>query len=159
MKDYTLEKRKYVIGAAAIVIVLIYVFRLFDLQIMTDDYKKNADSNAFLNKIQYPSRGAIYDRNGKLLVFNQPAYDITFVPREVTQLDTLDLCSALNITREQFDKRMKDVKNRWMNRLFQIHPSGVHDAAFCRRVRCVSGEAVQISRFLYSAAYYPPIYL
>ena len=60
MKDYTLEKRKYVIGAAAIVIVLIYVFRLFDLQIMTDDYKKNADSNAFLNKIQYPSRGAIY---------------------------------------------------------------------------------------------------
>lgn len=57
MKDYTLEKRKYVIGAAAIVIVLIYVFRLFDLQIMTDTYKKNADSNAFLNKIQYPSRG------------------------------------------------------------------------------------------------------
>ena len=44
MKDYTLEKRKYVIGAAAIVIVIIYVFRLFDLQIMTDDYKKNADS-------------------------------------------------------------------------------------------------------------------
>lgn len=114
-KDYILEKRKYVIGAAAIVIVLIYVLRLFDLQIMTDDYKKNADSNAFLNKIQYPSRGAIYDRNGKLLVFNQPAYDITFVPREVTQLDTLDFCRALNITHEQFDKRMKDVRNRWMN--------------------------------------------
>ena len=81
---------------------LIYAILLFDLQIMTDDYKKNADSNAFLNKIQYPSRGAIYDRNGKLLVFNQPAYDITFVPREVTQLDTLDLCRALNITFEQF---------------------------------------------------------
>ena len=108
MKDYTLEKRKYVIGMAAVVIVLIYVIRLFDLQIMTDDYKKNADSNAFLNKIQYPSRGAIYDRNGKLLVFNQPAYDITFVPREVTQLDTLDLCRALNITFEQFQKRMKE---------------------------------------------------
>ena len=54
MKDYTLEKRKYVIGAAAIVIALIYVFRLFDLPIMTADYKKNATSNAFLNKIQYP---------------------------------------------------------------------------------------------------------
>ena len=48
MKDYTLEKRKFVIGAAAIVIVLIYVFRLFDLQIMTADYKKNADRSAFL---------------------------------------------------------------------------------------------------------------
>ena len=115
MKDYQLEKRKFVIGLAAVIIAFIYILRLFDLQIMTDDYKKNADSNAFLNKIQYPSRGAIYDRNGKLLVFNQPAYDITFVPREVTQLDTADFCRALNITREQFDKRMKDVKNRWMN--------------------------------------------
>lgn len=115
MKDYQLEKRKFVIGLAAVIIVFIYILRLFDQQIMTDDYKKNADSNAFLNKIQYPSRGAIYDRNGKLLVFNQPAYDITFVPREVTQLDTADFCRALNITREQFDKRMKDVKNRWMN--------------------------------------------
>lgn len=57
MKDYTLEKRRYVIGAVAVAIVLIYVLRLFDLQIMTDSYKKNADSNAFLNKIQYPSRG------------------------------------------------------------------------------------------------------
>ena len=85
-KDYTLEKRKLVIGGVAIVIVIIYIMRLFVLQIMTDTYKKNADSNAFLNKIQYPSRGAIYDRNGKLLVFNQPAYDITFVPREVTEL-------------------------------------------------------------------------
>ena len=114
-KDYTLEKRKLVIGGVAIVIVIIYIMRLFVLQIMTDTYKKNADSNAFLNKIQYPSRGAIYDRNGKLLVFNQPAYDITFVPREVTELDTLDFCRTLNITKEQLLKRMKDVKNRWMN--------------------------------------------
>ena len=115
MKNYTLEKRKYVIAAAAIVIVLTYILRLFYLQIMTDDYKRYADSNAFLNKVQYPSRGAIYDRNGKLLVFNQPAYDITFVPREVEALDTLDFCKALGITREQFDERMKDVRNRRKN--------------------------------------------
>ena len=57
-KDYILEKRKFVIGGIAISIVLIYLIRLFVLQITTDDYKKNADSNAFLNKIQYPSRGA-----------------------------------------------------------------------------------------------------
>lgn len=114
-KDYTLEKRKLVIGGVAITIVLIYIIRLFVLQVMTDTYKKNADSNAFLNKIQYPARGAIYDRKGKLLVFNQPAYDVTFVPREVTTLDTLDFCSTLNITKEQFLKRMADVKNRRMN--------------------------------------------
>lgn len=114
-KDYTLENRKFVIALAAVVIVVLYVMRLFVLQIMTDAYKKNADSNAFLNKIQYPSRGAIYDRNGSLLVFNQPAYDITFIPKEVKELDTLDFCKTLNIEKEQFLKRMKDVKNRWMN--------------------------------------------
>ena len=85
-KDYVLEKRKFVIAGTAICIVFIYIVRLFFLQISTDDYKKNADSNAFLNKIQYPSRGAMYDRNGKLLVFNQPAYDITIVPKEIENL-------------------------------------------------------------------------
>ena len=114
-KDYVLEKRKYVIGLVAIVIVLIYVCRLFNLQIMTDDYKKNADSNAFLNRVQFPSRGAIYDRNGELLVFNQPAYDVIYVPREVEPFDTLDFCRTLNITREQFDKRLEDVQNRRLN--------------------------------------------
>ena len=114
-KDYVLEKRKFVIAGTAICIVFIYIVRLFFLQISTDDYKKNADSNAFLNKIQYPSRGAMYDRNGKLLVFNQPAYDITIVPKEIENLDTLDLCRTLNITREQFLKIMSDMKDRRRN--------------------------------------------
>ena len=114
-KDYRLEIRKFVIGGIALSIVLIYLIRLFVLQITTDDYKKNADSNAFLNKIQYPSRGAIYDRTGKLLVFNQPAYDITIVPKEVENLDTLDLCQSLNITRAQFLKIMSDMKDRRRN--------------------------------------------
>ena len=68
MVDYNLEKRSYVIGGVAIVIVIVYIIRLFTLQIMSEDYKKNADSNAFLKQIEFPSRGAIYDRNGKLMV-------------------------------------------------------------------------------------------
>lgn len=114
-KDYTLEKRKFVVGGIALAIVIIYLIRLFVLQIMTDDYKKHADSNAFLNKIQYPSRGAIYDRNGKLLVFNQPAYDITVIPKEIENLDTLDLCESLGITRAQFLKIMNDMRDRYRN--------------------------------------------
>ena len=73
MVDYNLEKRSYVIGGVAIVIVIVYIIRLFTLQIMSEDYKKNADSNAFLKQIEFPSRGAIYDRNGKLMVYNQPS--------------------------------------------------------------------------------------
>ena len=114
-RDYNLEKRKYVIGGAVIVIVLVYLIRLFTLQIMSDDYKKNADSNALLNKIQYPSRGGIYDRNGKLLVYNQPSYDITVVPNEIKDLDTLDFCKTLNITPEFLRKRFSEIKDRRIN--------------------------------------------
>ena len=114
-RDYNLEKRKYVIGASVIVIVLIYLIRLFTLQIMSEDYKKNADSNAFLNKTQYPSRGVMYDRNGNLLVYNQPAYDVTMVMKEVHNLDTLDLCKTLNITPDYFKKRIREIKDRRSN--------------------------------------------
>ena len=82
MVDYNLEKRSYVIGGVAIVIVIVYIIRLFTLQIMSEDYKKNADSNAFLKQIEFPSRGAIYDRNGKLMVYNQPSYDLMVVMKE-----------------------------------------------------------------------------
>ena len=74
-----LAERKYIIAAVAIVIVVVYIIRLFTLQITSDDYKKSADSNAFLKKVDFPSRGNITDRNGKLLVFNQPAYKIIWI--------------------------------------------------------------------------------
>ncbi|MGM9778017.1 MAG: penicillin-binding protein 2 [Prevotella sp.] len=116
MKDYGLENRKYVIGGVAIFIVVVYILRLFALQIMSDDYKKNADSNAFLKKIDYPSRGVITDRNGKLLVFNQPSYDVMIVVNEArNRLDTLEFCNALNITKEELDKRMETIKDRSKN--------------------------------------------
>lgn len=114
-RNYNLEKRKYAIGGAVIFIVLIFLIRLLSLQIMSEDYKKNADSNAFLKKIQYPSRGVIYDRNGKLLVYNQPAYDITVIMKEITSLDTADLCRTLKITPEFLRKRFKDLKDRRLN--------------------------------------------
>lgn len=114
-KDFNLEKRKYVLGGAVVLVVLVYLIRLFSLQIMNEDYKKNADSNAFLNKTQYPSRGVIYDRNGNLLVYNQPAYDVTLVMKEVGDLDTLDLCNTLNITPEYLVRRMAEIKDRRSN--------------------------------------------
>ena len=116
MKDYGAEYRHYVIGGVAILIVVVYIIRLFQLQISSDDYKKSADSNAFLKKIEYPSRGVITDRNGKLLVYNQPAYDIMVVMNEAKDhLDTLDFCEALNITRDEFDRRMETIKDRNKN--------------------------------------------
>ena len=115
-KNFDLEYRKYVIAGVAALIVFTYIIRLFMLQITSDDYKKSADSNAFLKKIEYPSRGAIMDRRGKLLVYNQPAYDIMVVMNEMKdRLDTLDFCTALGITKEEFEKRMATIKDRNKN--------------------------------------------
>lgn len=112
---YTLENRRYVISGAVVFLVLIYVIRLFMLQIVDSDYKAWADSNAFLKKTLYPSRGLIYDRNGKLLVYNQPAYEVMMIMREVQPFDTLDFCQILGITKEQFVKRVADIKDRRLN--------------------------------------------
>lgn len=116
MKDFDLEKRRIVISGIATVIVVIYIIRLFTLQLLSDDYKKNADSNAFLKKVEYPSRGVITDRNGKLMVYNQPAYDIMVIMNEQKdRLDTLEFCKALGITKDFFIQRMEEVKDRSKN--------------------------------------------
>jgi penicillin-binding protein 2 len=116
MKDFNLENRRFVVAGVALFIVSLYILRLFALQIMSDDYKKNADSNAFLKKIEYPSRGVIFDRNGKLLVYDQPSYDIMVVMNEESgRLDTADFCETLGITKEYFIKKMNDIKNPDIN--------------------------------------------
>ena len=115
-KEYGLEYRRYVIAGVAIFIVTVYIIRLFTLQIMSDDYKKIADSNAFLKKVEFPARGVISDRNGKLLVYNQNAYDIMVVMNEEKgRLDTTEFCNSLGITKEFFIKRMEEIKDRNKN--------------------------------------------
>ena len=70
-KDYNLEKRRYIISGFIVVIALIYIARLVSLQVLDSKYKEYADSNAFLRKAVYPSRGIIYDRDGRWCL--QPA--------------------------------------------------------------------------------------
>ncbi len=112
---YALENRKYVITGAVVLLVVIFIIRLFTLQVIDNDYKAWADSNAFLKKTIYPSRGMIYDRNGTLLVFNQPAYDVMVIMREVQPFDTLDFCNTVGITKEVFDRRIVEMKDRRLN--------------------------------------------
>ena len=98
-----------------LLIFITYLVQLYSLQISSDDYKSKADSNAFYKKTLYPSRGQMYDRNGELLVYNKPAYDITFVPREIKGMDTLEFCKTLNITADEFNARMERVRNKKFN--------------------------------------------
>nr|WP_303643229.1 hypothetical protein [uncultured Duncaniella sp.] len=114
-KDYNLAKRQYVIGGFIVIIAIIYVIRLFNLQVMEAKYKDSADSNAFLRKAVYPSRGIIYDRDGRLVVYNQPAYDVMIIPRDIREFDTIDFCNAVNITPGDLVRRMTDMRDKRRN--------------------------------------------
>lgn len=109
-------KRRYVVGGLTILVVAIYIIRLFILQVIDQSTKGQADSNALVRQTIYPARGLIYDRNGQLLVFNQPIYDINVIVREMGKtFDTLDFCATIKIDREVFDTRMAEIKNRKKN--------------------------------------------
>lgn len=114
-KDYRLEKRKYVIGGFITVIVILYVVRLFGLQVGDVKYKESADSNAFLKRVIYPSRGLIYDRKGNLIVYNKPEFDIMIIPKDVQEFDTAMLCGALGLTKEQLEQKWADMKDTRKN--------------------------------------------
>ena len=114
-RKFNPDSRKTYLIIFIVLVVLIYLIQLFRLQVLNPNYKDWADSNAFLNKTQYPSRGVMYDRNGNLLVYNQPAYDVMVVIRETQSFDTLAFCKAVNIDIEYFRKRLVDVKNRKLN--------------------------------------------
>ncbi len=115
MNPIRYKTRSMVISWIFIVVVVIYIFRFLSLQLIDDKYKQRAASNAFLNKTIYPPRGMIYDRNGLLLVYNKPAYDITFIHQEIENLDTLAFCRDLKITRKDFEEKMANIKNRSKN--------------------------------------------
>jgi cell division protein FtsI/penicillin-binding protein 2 len=111
-RDHSFDNRKFVIGGIAVGIILIYIVRLFSLQLFSDDYKKSADSNAFRKEIIYPSRGLVTDRKGNLLVYNEPSYNIMVVMQEQWGVDTLDFCQTVGITPEFYKQRMQEIKQR-----------------------------------------------
>ncbi|MFM2394444.1 MAG: hypothetical protein RLZZ546_2426 [Bacteroidota bacterium] len=99
--------RKALLPTIVIVSAVLIIAKLFYLQIIDDTYKLKSENISIKIKYEYPERGYIYDRNGKLLVANQPSYDIMVVPREIKKLDTLEFCRLLNITKQDFDNRLK----------------------------------------------------
>jgi penicillin-binding protein 2 len=110
--------RRYVIAGLAILVIFTYIIRLFILQVIDQSTQGKADTNAQLKQTIYPSRGLIYDRNGELLVANQPIYEVTMIVREIqnSPFDTLGFCQALNIDTTEFKDRMKNMTNRRKNR-------------------------------------------
>lgn len=115
MINDTLQHRRWVIAAIISAFVLLYIIRLFSLQIIETKYKTGAESNALLKKTIFPPRGLIYDRNNTLLVYNKPAYDIAMIMREIRDLDTIAFCKSLGINKDFFIQRIEEIKDRKKN--------------------------------------------
>ena len=102
--------RKVLLPSLIILATSLLVIRIFYLQIVDDTLKLKSENNAIKKKYEYPERGYIYDRKGKLLVANQASYDIMVIPRELKNIDTLEFCQLLNITKEDFIKNIEKAK-------------------------------------------------
>lgn len=106
------DNRRYTISLIMVAVCLIYIIRLFSIQIVDKSYLEQSQNNAYLRKVIYPSRGLLTDRNGKLIVFNKPAYDIMIVPREAKGMDTLAFANTLGITVDDFNRRMAIIRRK-----------------------------------------------
>ena len=113
-------KRSFLLLFLITLIGFIYIGRLFQLQVLRKSDTNPIQSATVKIEYDYPERGYIFDRNNKLLVANQLSYDVMIIPKEVKVLDTLQFCSLLHITKEDFIKKVEKAKNyaRWLPSVF-----------------------------------------
>lgn len=107
----TLESRKFVFFTLFIIAGLAFIIKLFLLQVVQVQYKLSADNNVLRYVTQYPPRGVVFDRNGELMVYNEAAYDLLIVPKQVTAFDTLEFCRLLDITVEEVRQNIRKARN------------------------------------------------
>lgn len=104
-------ERKYLFYFFFIGLALIFMIRLFYIQVVRKDFRLSAENNVIRKEKVYPGRGLIYDRNHKLLVGNQSAYDLMVIPRQVKGIDTAAFINLLGISRETFDLKLAEAEN------------------------------------------------
>ena len=102
--------RKYVVMGIFIAVSATFILRLFYVQVFNDEYKLSANNNVLRYVTEYPARGLVYDRKGKLLVYNEAAYDLMVTPKQVKDIDTNDLCATISISKEDFIKKLKQAR-------------------------------------------------
>jgi penicillin-binding protein 2 len=137
--------RKALFPTIIIIATIFIVIRLFYLQIIDETLKLKSDNNAIKIKYDYPERGYIYDRFGKLLVANQPSYDIMVIPKDVKNIDTTEFCKLLNITKLEFEKKIAKAKvySPRLPSVFLPQLNKLEYAAFQEKQRKFNGFYIQ----------------
>ncbi|WP_338410789.1 penicillin-binding protein 2 [uncultured Flavobacterium sp.] len=141
--------RKILLPLIIIVSSILILVKLFYLQIIDETLKIKSDNNAIKIEFTFPERGYVYDRNGKLLLANQPSYDIMVVPREIKNLDTLQLCELLKVDLDYFNTKVKRaiVYSPRLPSVFLSELTKLEFAAFQEKIRKFKGFYIQ-KRFL-----------
>jgi len=104
------EGRKEVFQIVFVLVGIIFLVKLFFVQVLDSRYAELADSNSILRQIEYPFRGLIKDRYGKLIVYNTPEYDLEVVVKDIKELDSSKFCQIFNLTRDELRKKFKELK-------------------------------------------------
>lgn len=104
-------ERKYIVQGIIVFAAIILVARLFYMQIVDTQYRLSATDNVLRKDIVYPARGIIVDRDNRILVQNQPVYDLMVIPKDIRPFDTLALCRLIGIDREGFLEKLKKARN------------------------------------------------
>lgn len=103
-------QRKFLFYFFFLAIAFVFIGRLFYIQVLQEDYKLSALNNVVRIEKVYPGRGLIYDRNHKLLVGNQSAYDLMIIPSQVKMSDTLGFCKLIGLEKEDYIERITKAK-------------------------------------------------
>ncbi|MDX2301384.1 MAG: penicillin-binding protein 2 [Microscillaceae bacterium] len=106
-----LENRKWTVLGIFFLTGLVFLVKLFIIQVVNEDYKLRAEDNSIKRRVIYPHRGTILDRKGRVLVVNAPVYDIMITPSQVDLKDTLGFCQLVGISPEEFAKKLAEVKH------------------------------------------------
>jgi penicillin-binding protein 2 len=133
------EGRKEIIQAVFVLIGIIFLIKLFFIQVVEQSYKDLADVNAILKLPQYPVRGSIYDRNKKLIVYNDPEFDLMIVLKEVKHLDTTKFCQVFNLSRQELHEIFKTFRTELRNK----KASELQPYAFLRQLSTLDMARVQ----------------
>ena len=104
------SKRKNIIIFIFFTVGVIFVVRLFFLQVVNSTYKRSATKNVLREVVEFPSRGLIYGRKGELLVFNQTVYDLMATPREIGRFDTTALCDIIDVSKDDLISELNKAK-------------------------------------------------
>lgn len=137
--------RKALLPAVIIITSIMLIARIFYLQVIDETLKLKSENNAIKKVFDFPERGYIYDRNGKLLVANQPSYDIMVVPREIKNIDTTEFCSLLHISKADFIKKVEKARvySPMLPSVFLSQLNKVEYAAFQEKERKFEGFYTQ----------------